>query len=204
MLDLKIDELAATHREMERRLLGHGEQALVDFASETVEDLAFAVGPKTELQGKGAVTRDILRIVKPVQKGPVDPTPVSVIVGRRRRGGRITRNYKSKYPVRLSDYVRYRDEKHKWVGFSAGGYAEAARELGIALPGWMTDKPSPGSISIERSANGVHLAIVNDVPWVAFLPDALSRSGYAIQVKNGRLYDLSVGAFEAAARAAGF
>ena len=202
-LDLGIDQLAASHHQFATQLRGWGEKAILDFAAETIPDLATAVGPKTERQGKAAVTADILKIVRPVIEGPVDSTSVSRLVSRRRDDGRVKRRSKNKFRVRLSDYLRYRDEKHGMVGYSAGGYQEAARRLGVVLPSWMTDNPAPGSFAIDRKPDGILITVKNEVPWAMFLPDAMSRSGVALQSKAGRLYDLSVEAFEQAARQSG-
>lgn len=202
-LDFHIDDLAATHARFLRQLSGWGELAILDYARETLPDLVQAVGPESEQEGKDSVTRDILKVVTPVRGGAVSTVSVAQLVGGRRYSGKVRRELVNKHPVRRSDFLSYEASKHRMVGFTAGGYAEAARQLGIQLPGWILDEAGPGDFALERSAGGIRVVLRNEVPWAAYLPGALQRSGYAIQVKSARLYDLAVEAFERAGRESG-
>ena len=71
MLDLAIPDLATAHGSFLTALRGTGEDALLDFARETLPDLVKAVGPETEEQGKSIVTGDILKVVRPIRLAAV-------------------------------------------------------------------------------------------------------------------------------------
>jgi hypothetical protein len=205
MLDLNIPDLAASHSAFLSALRGTGEAALFDFARETLPDLVDAIGPDTEAKGMATITGDILKVVRPISpanEGSVllNPNPVSYLVARRRRSGRVRDALKSRHNVRLADFLEYRDRKHRNVGLTAAGYLTAAKALGVSLPAWIAEHgDSEGSFSIEREGDRITISLSNEVPWAYYLPGAMSRSGYAVQVKSGRLYDLAV---EAMARAA--
>ena len=75
----------------------------------------------------------------------------------------------------------------------------AARELGISLPPWIAENQGEGDFEIEREGDHITVTVTNAVPWAAYLPGVMSRSGYAVQVKSGKLYDLAVEAMNRAA-----
>ncbi len=105
-----------------------------------------------------------------------------------------------RHNVRLADFRTYEKRKHFNVGITAAGYFEAAQALGVSLPAWIAENgASEGDFEIEREGDHITVTVTNAVPWAAYLPGVMSRSGYAVQVKSGKLYDLAV---EAMARAA--
>lgn len=203
-LDLAIPDLATAHGSFLSALRGTGEDALLDFARDTLLDLVKAVGPETEEQGKSIVTGDILKVVRPIAPGDeageqMALMPVAFLVGRYRRSGRVSRAPKFRHNVRAADFREYEQRKHFNVGITAAGYMWAARELGISLPPWIAENQGEGDFEIEREGDHITVTVTNAVPWAAYLPGVMSRSGYAVQVKSGKLYDLAV---EAMARAA--
>jgi hypothetical protein len=206
MLDLSIPTLTSAHDRFFASLHSESEIALRQFAAATLPDLVKAVGPETEGQGKGAIIADLFKVVipvKPKQESQViiNPNPVRYLMSRRRYHGKVRRALKSRYYVRLADFNAYRDGKFKNVGLTAAGYLAAANELGVALPAWISEHgDSEGGIQIERSESGLSLTVTNEVPWAYFLPDAMSKSGYAIQAGSGKFYDLSVDAWDRAKR----
>jgi hypothetical protein len=204
MLDLAISDLADAHGSFLASLRSEGEIALRDFAAETLPDLVKAVGPETEGQGKAAIIADIFKVVTPVKPSreagvTFSPMTVRSIVGRRRYQGKIRRELKVKFPVRLADFQAYRDQKFLHVGITAAGYLTAAKALGIELPSWITRHgDSEGDFSIERTKTGIEITVSNAVPWAYYLPDTMSKSGYAVQRRAGKLYDGVVRAWDRA------
>lgn len=205
-LDLAIPDLAAAHGSFASTLLAESEQAVRQFAALTLPDLVKAVGPENEGQGKAAIIADIFKVVVPVKpkdegKVIINPNPVRWLMGRHRYHGKVRRALKSRHYVRLADFQSYRDAKFKNVGLAASGYAAAARELGVDLPAWMQDQPEgEGEFEIERRPDGITIRFENQVPWISFLPDTATKTGYAIQSKAGKFYDLSVEAWDRAKR----
>lgn len=204
-LDLKIGELAAAHERFLDTLFTEAETAVRDFAAETLPELVKAVGPETEGQGKGAIIADLFKVVTPVKpqnesKVIINPNSVRWLMSRRRYHGKVRRALKSKHPVRLADFNSYRDQKFKNIGIAGSGYAAAARELGVALPGWMMNqREGEGTVGLERRGRtGLSLSVINAVEWVYWLPDTRSKSGYAVQRKAGRYYDHCVKAWDRA------
>lgn len=203
MLDLAIPDLAAAHTGFLTALRRTGEAAVLDFARATLPDLIKAVGPETEADGKRSVTNDILKVVRPIapadeSKAFINPNSVAFLVGRHRRSGRVSKSPKARQDVRLADFEAYEKRKHFNVGITAAGYMWAARELGVSLPAWIGENQGEGNFQIDRGADWVVVQVSNEVPWVGYLPGAMSRSGYAINVKSGQFYDLAVRAWEQA------
>lgn len=205
-LDLAIPDLAAAHGSFAGALLAESEQAVRQFAASTLPDLVKAVGPETEGQGKAAIIADLFKVVIPVKPKDeknviLNPNSVRWLMSRRRYHGKVRRALKSRHYVRLADFNAYRDAKFKNVGLSASGYAVAARELGVELPSWITDQPEGESeFSMESTDTGWRLTIENQVPWVPWLPDTATKTGYAVQSKAGKFYDLAVAAWDRAKR----
>jgi len=204
MLDLSIASLASAHDGFLASLRSSGEGALLDYARETLPDLVAAVGPETEADGKSSVTSDILKVVIPGDEGPFLGTSVASLVGSRRWNGKVRRNYARKIIVPRADFNQYEARKHRNVGLTAAGYVVAARELGITLPAWIAEHASEGDFRIELAGDVITVNVINAVPWAAYLPGALARTGYAIHVKSGKLYDLCAAAMDGAAAERGF
>lgn len=201
-LDLAIPDLAAAHGSFASTLLAESEQAVRQFAALTLPDLVKAVGPPSKETGEKAIIADLFKVVYPVKPADesrvtIDPSPVRSIVGRYRQGGKVRRTLRPRHYVRQADFNAYRDRKFKNVGLAASGYAVAARELGVELPAWIADqREGEGDFSIEVRPDGVTIVISNLVPWA----DVMTKSGYAIQVKAGKFYDLAVEAWDRAKR----
>ncbi len=147
--------------------------AAVEAASVTPPGSASVQGAGALERGKQAVTSNELSVGAPV-RGAKSASSTAAVVRSHRSGGR-TRRRARRIVVSRADFESYLADKHRAVGYTAGGWSAGADLLGAGLPGWMEDVSGPGSVSIQSSGDLVEVRVTNEVPWISELSGMAER-----------------------------
>jgi hypothetical protein len=120
----------------------------------------------------------------------------SKATGRMSKAGLRTRDvgrhvFIDRMVVKKAAATRFLKALHNRVGFMAGGWATAAKQLGRVsrdFPAWMKRHGSPGSARVEKDDDNVALVLTNSAVYRNAVPDVSRRAKTAL---NNRIFAMT-------------
>ncbi|MFK5923276.1 MAG: hypothetical protein QM496_13950 [Verrucomicrobiota bacterium] len=153
-------------------------------------------------RGKRAVTANVLSVVRPI-RGAVSTVSTAGVVRAHRRGGR-TRRRTRRLVVSAADFESYIADKHRAVGYTAGGWAAGVALGSSSLPDWMNDASGPGSVTVRVAGDLVVIEVKNEVSWISDLAGMAERLATVMTGAEEGLTSRLIDMLDQQARATGF
>lgn len=101
----------------------------------------------------------------------------------------------------LRDYIKKRQQL---VGHLAAGWNKAARDLGIALPSWITRHQTEGSLKLDYVRGAIRMRATNRAKYAGEVEAMAKRVRSALDFQAGQMFKRVAKANAVAAKKAGF
>lgn len=145
-------------------------------------------------RGENAIVGDLLKLAQPVTvAGSTQQARELLATGeqllaahtaaRINSSGRVNpRNRRDKLYMAQPEFNRVVKTLQKGVGFLAAALNAAADKLGFSLPAWIKRHGSKfGVIELKESAHGIHIRIIQNVPYVDSVRGYARHWDFALQ-----------------------
>lgn len=153
-----------------------GRDVVVDLARATPPGAPGRSFEEALHRGERNLTANLLRVAQPAPgRGGAGVGALAVQVRKHWRRRRTVRPSGPRLVVNEAAFSQYYRQVWPSIGYTAGGWAAAAGDLGAALPGWITDQAGPGRIVAGVAGGLVFLEMVNAVPWIGEVPAMAAR-----------------------------